>query len=86
MNRQFPGRDLHPLVICAFVAHQDVVVNQEIVRPVITYQYFWPVAHMEWTLFGVFDSITIFGIISNQSQFPVEDLLALSTYVSFINH
>ncbi len=22
MNRQFPGRDLHPLVICAFVAHQ----------------------------------------------------------------
>jgi hypothetical protein len=22
MNRQFPGRDLHPLVTCAFVAHQ----------------------------------------------------------------
>ena len=21
MNRQFPGRDSHPLVICAFVAH-----------------------------------------------------------------
>ena len=26
MNRQFPGRDSHPLVICAFVAHPDVVV------------------------------------------------------------
>jgi hypothetical protein len=26
MNRQFPGRDLHPLVTCAFVAHQYVVV------------------------------------------------------------
>jgi integrase len=25
MNRQFPGRDLHPLVICAFVAHQDIL-------------------------------------------------------------
>ena len=28
MNRQFPGRDLHPLVICAFVAHQDVVASR----------------------------------------------------------
>ena len=27
MNRQFPGRDLHPLVICAFVAHQHIVVT-----------------------------------------------------------
>ena len=26
MNRQFPGRDSHPLVICAFVAHPDIVV------------------------------------------------------------
>ena len=26
MNRQFPGRDLHPLVTCAFVAHQYVAV------------------------------------------------------------
>ena len=26
MNRQFPGRDLHPLVICAFVAHLYIVV------------------------------------------------------------
>ena len=25
MNRQFPGRDLHPLVTCALVAHQYVV-------------------------------------------------------------
>ena len=28
MNRQFPGRDLHPLVTCALVAHQDRVVGQ----------------------------------------------------------
>jgi hypothetical protein len=27
MNRQFPGRDLHPLVICAFVAHPDIGVG-----------------------------------------------------------
>jgi hypothetical protein len=26
MNRQFPGRDFHPLATCAFVAHQDIVV------------------------------------------------------------
>jgi hypothetical protein len=25
MNRQFPGRDLHPLVTCALVAHQYMV-------------------------------------------------------------
>jgi hypothetical protein len=27
MNRQFPGRDSHPLVICAFVAHPYIVVR-----------------------------------------------------------
>ena len=27
MNRQFPGRDLHPLVICAFVANQYIVFD-----------------------------------------------------------
>jgi hypothetical protein len=27
MNRQFPGRDFHPLVICAFVAHQYDELN-----------------------------------------------------------
>ena len=27
MNRQFPGRDLHPLVTCALVAHQYIVVG-----------------------------------------------------------
>jgi hypothetical protein len=27
MNRQFPGRDSHPLVICAFVAHPYLVVK-----------------------------------------------------------
>ena len=26
MNRQFPGRDFHPLAICALVAHLCVVV------------------------------------------------------------
>ena len=26
MNRQFPGRNFHPLATCAFVAHQYVVV------------------------------------------------------------
>ena len=25
MNRRFPGRDLHPLVTCTFVAHQYLV-------------------------------------------------------------
>jgi hypothetical protein len=25
MNREFPGRDLHPLVTCALVAHQNLV-------------------------------------------------------------
>jgi hypothetical protein len=24
MNRQFPGRNFHPLVICTFVAHQHI--------------------------------------------------------------
>ena len=27
MNRQFPGRDSHPLVICAFVAHPYIAVG-----------------------------------------------------------
>jgi hypothetical protein len=27
MNRQFPGRDLHPLVSCALVAHLHLVVG-----------------------------------------------------------
>ena len=34
MNRQFPGRDLHPLVICAFVAHQDVAVGHFLIHVV----------------------------------------------------
>jgi len=28
MNRQFPGRDLHPLASYALVAHQYLVVGQ----------------------------------------------------------
>ncbi len=30
MNRQFPGRYFHPLVTCAFVAHQDIVVHRNV--------------------------------------------------------
>ena len=38
MNRQFPGRDLHPLVTCALVAHQHLVESTFEFKPVINYE------------------------------------------------
>jgi hypothetical protein len=38
MNRQFPGRDSHPLVICAFVAHPYIVVTLQTGCVMISYQ------------------------------------------------
>ena len=36
MNRQFPGQNFHPLVIYAFVAHQDIVVGKDVAKFMIT--------------------------------------------------
>jgi hypothetical protein len=41
MNRQFPGRDLHPLVTCALVAHQYLVVSLLNMKIAFAYQYLY---------------------------------------------
>jgi hypothetical protein len=39
MNRQFPGRNFHPLASCAIVAHQHVVVMKSSAKSLISPTY-----------------------------------------------